>query len=145
MSNKPEIEEKRKALQLKSEEFGQNLTQEVDSLKHKAVDAGKYALVAAGLAVASLIVAKFIYTMIVGGDYDEESTKSNSQIIHLPSDQQGSFAPLYRGEPKEQSLIMQLIMSAIATFILSIAKQKLTQFLEKIYAKEANKDSKPAA
>jgi len=144
MSNNHEIEEKRKILQLKNEEFEQKLSLEVVLLKNKAVDAGKYALIAACMAMVGVVIAKFVYTMIVGGESGEKTTDRKSQIIHLPSEN-ASFSPIYRGEPKEQSLIMKLIMSAIATFLLSIAKQKLTQFLEKIYAKEADKGSRPTA
>ncbi|MFN0050078.1 MAG: hypothetical protein ACKVOU_13225 [Cytophagales bacterium] len=141
MNSNPEIVQKRKNLESQSKAYEQKITEEVDLLKDKAVDVGKYALVAGSMAVVGFILAKFVYNVVVGDEKDEEKNSPNN---HLPIEQPASLVPMYK-EPKEQPLIVKMIMSAIATFLLSIAKQKLTQFIEQLYAKEADKDSKPTA
>lgn len=141
MTTNTELEVKRNALVKLSKQYEEQINLEVESLKDKAIDMGKYALVAGGIAVAGYFVVKFIFNIVVSDD--EEDEKPAQKIIHLPVEH-GTSLPYIR-EAKEQPLVVKLIMSAIATFLLSIAKQKLTQFLEKIYANEADKNSTPAA
>lgn len=142
MNINPEIEQRRNSLLKQSKEYEDKISNEVESIKGRAVDIGKYAIVAGGLGILGLILAKFVYNVVTGDKSIVEESKP--KIIHLPTENQASIVPIFRPE-KEQSLIFKLIMSAIATFILSIAKQKLTQFLEKLYAKQAEKDNQPSS
>lgn len=140
MKVNPEITSKRNQLLAKSASYEQEINHQVEEIKDKAISAGKYALVVGGVAFTGYILIKFAFNMLSSSN---EAEKPTSKIIHIPSDQQANI--MTTAAPKETSFIVKMIMSAIATFLLAIAKQKLTQFLEKIYAGEAEKDNKPAA
>jgi hypothetical protein len=123
------ISNKKQELIAKNKEFEQNIAVEIDSLKQNAINIGKGALVVGGVVLVGYVLVRTIFSFFSSDDTPQKEEK----IIYLPSE---SSTPVPIQEEKDYPFVVKMIISAITSFLLAIAKQKLVEFIEYL-----NKDS----
>lgn len=115
------FEERKKILKNEGKKIQDELNLNIQDLKQDALHYGKYVAAVGG----AFLVAYMVSNAIFG----RKKKKEEPKIIYLQGDGEKTVMAV-----KEETVnpIVKMILSAIATFILSLLKQRLMQVLEEI-------------
>lgn len=121
MNTVSEMAQERNTLLAKQKTHELEILSEAQKIKEQSIKVGKYTLMAAGVAVVGYAVFRFVFLMLEG-----ESEEENSGIHTAPN------VPVKVAAQEDTPMVVKMIWNAIAAFLLSIAKQKLIEFIEKL-------------
>ena len=80
---------------------------------------------------ASLLIGYYIFSLFF---------KEESKIVLVPKDKESENLPISKIETIDESPIVSAIRGYIISFLLSLAKQKIQQFLDELYKKDDGND-----
>lgn len=123
------LEQQKELLTQSADRFKHNLEHQWDELKGNAKQWSRTGLIVGGVALVSFLLVRTFFS------------STNKNVIS----KQGDHLLV---EPKKESMIVSLIKSSIATFLLSVAKEKIINFIEQMNHKQdidgASSNNQPA-
>lgn len=131
--------DKKKDLQQKNLQYQEELHSEFETLKSNAAHYGKYALIVGGAFVATYVIVGWLFS-----SDEEEEKKTHEKIIYIPS--QGEQANVVtRQQESSMPPIAKAIMTSITTFLISIAKEKLLDYLAQLKKEDGKEAIQPTS
>jgi len=133
--------EKKKELQEKNLQYQNELHSEFETLKSNAAHYGKYALIVGGAFVATYVIVGWLFS----SDEDEQQQhKSHDKIIYLPATAEHANVATTQHE-SSMPPIAKAIMTSITTFLISIAKEKLLDYLAQLKKDDGKETLQPTS
>lgn len=136
LSDADQIDEKSRLI-LKNRLLHSELESDLENMKGKVLHYGKYALLGGAVFIATYYVMGTIFSK------EEKKEKVREKIIYVSAP--GEETTLVSSREPFYSPIVRSAMTSIANFLVSIAKQKLLEYLENLTENEAKKDLQPTA
>ncbi|MBY0424432.1 MAG: hypothetical protein K2Q22_02245 [Cytophagales bacterium] len=119
--------ESRAELEQKRDEQLQKIRQGVAGVKKEVSNK----MLVIGVAGAGLFIGYLVYSLFF---------KKDSKVVFIPKQKGNADAPVPVVETVPESPIVSAIRGYIVTFLLSLAKQKVQQFLDELYKNDDSND-----